>query len=406
MSIYFISTIVFLAVLLVLVVILLLLESKLLPKGKRAVVINRDPDLTIEMKAGVSLLNGLSRHEVYLPSGCGGVGTCGLCKCKIENGGGEVLPTELPHLSRAEKLAGVRLACQVKVKEDMQILIPPEILEVKKYSAAVVSNRSVATFIKELVLKLETTEPLAFQAGGYMQIDIPPYSFDFKDMAVGDAYRPAWEQAGFFELKGENAEETFRAYSMANYPGEANFMFTIRIETPPKDSGYPPGIGSSYLFSLKPGDKVTLSGPFGDFFVKDTEREMCFIGGGAGMAPMRSQIFDQLKNKQTSRKMTYWYGARSRMEMFYDDELKALAREFPNFTYHAALSDPLPGDDWDGSVGFIHDVVYNVYLKAHEAPDEIEYYICGPPLMLRAVLATLENLGVEPEMIAYDDFGS
>lgn len=263
----------------------------------------------------------------------------------------------------------------------------------------------MATFIKELTVKLDGDAMPDFKSGGYMQIDVPAYNLGFADFDVPEPYRPVWEKAGLFSLATELKEPTFRAYSMANYPGEPHFMFNIRVELPPRGTDFPPGAGSSYLFGLKPGDKLTLSGPFGDFFIRDTGREMCFIGGGAGMAPMRSHIFDMLKNKRTQRKITFWYGARSRMEMFYDEEFKSLATEYPNFTYHTALSEPEPGDDWEGSVGFIHQVCHDLYLKEHADPQEVEYYLCGPPLMLKAALQTLDSLGVEPEMIAYDDFG-
>lgn len=406
MGIYFISAVVFVAVLLVLTAILLLLESTIMPKGRKSVVVNHDAAKALDIKAGTDLLSGLGEHRIYLPSGCGGTGTCGLCKCRVESGGGELLPTELPHLSRAERLDLVRLACQVKVKENMAVAIPPQILDVKKYTAEVILNRSVATFIRELTLKVQSDAPLAFQSGGYMQMDIPPYKkLAYGTFDIKEPYNSVWEQQGLLGLTADNPTATRRAYSMANYPGEDYFRFTIRIEPPPKNSGYAPGIGSSWLFALKPGDKLTLSGPYGEFFVKDTPREMCFIGGGAGMAPLRSHILDQLKNKRTKRKISFWYGARSRMESFYDNECRQLAEEFPNFTYHLALSEPAPDDDWDGSVGFVHQIAYDLYLQEHKEPDEIEYYLCGPPLMLKATLKMLDGLGVDPGMIAYDDFG-
>lgn len=405
LSIYLISTIVFLAILLTLVVILLVLENAIGSQGNRKISINNDSAKTLDVRAGATLLRALAQNEIYLPSGCGGKGTCGLCKCKIAKGGGQLLPTELPHLSRAEKLNGVRLACQLKVKEDLDVEIPAHIFDIKKYQATVVANRSVATFIKELTVKLDADELPDFRSGGYMQIDIPAGSLKFAAFSIPEPYYAVWEKAGLFQLAAELKEPTFRAYSMANYPGESCFMFNIRVELPPKGTSFPPGAGSSYLFGLKPGDKLALSGPFGEFFIKDTEREMCFIGGGAGMAPMRCHIFDLLKNKCTTRKITFWYGARSHMEMFYDDEFKSLAAAHSNFTYHAALSEPESDDDWEGSRGFIHQVCYDMYLKEHADPQEIEYYLCGPPLMLRAALATLDSLGVEPEMITYDDFG-
>lgn len=405
MVIYLISAVVFMTVLLVLTAVLLLLESTIMSKGRKRVVINHDPAKTLEIRQGADLLRGLSDNKIYLPSGCGGTGTCGLCKCRVESWAGALLPTELPHLSRAEKLDHVRLACQVRVHEDLSVEVPPYILAVKKYSAEVISNRNVATFIKELVLKSPNNTPIAFQTGDYMQIDIPPYKkLAYANFEVAKPYHAVWAQTGLFAYVADSRELTCRAYSMANYPGESYFKFTIRIEPPPAGSAYPPGVGSSWLFGLKPGNTLSLSGPYGEFFIKDSQREMCFIGGGVGMAPLRSHIFDQLKNKRTQRKITFWYGARSRMEMIYDAEFRLLATEHPNFTYHVALSEPEACDDWDGSVGFVHQIAHDVYLKEHAEPDEIEYYLCGPPLMLEAALTMLDSLGVEPEMIAYDDF--
>lgn len=405
MGIYLVSTTVFLAVLLALVTVLLVLEHFIAPQGERSLNINNEPARGLKVKTGQSLLNALNQNQIYLPSGCGGGGTCGLCKCKILAGGGELLPTELPHLSRAEKLGRVRLACQVKVRENMDLEIAADIFNVKKYDAEVLASRSVTPFIKELTVKTITLEPLHFKAGSYMQIDIPEYRLRFADCDIPAPYRELWAKASLLELSAVNAQPTTRAYSTANRPGEPNLMFTIKVELPPRDTDFPPGVGSSYLFGLKPGAKLVLSGPFGDFFVKETPREMCFIGGGAGMAPMRAHILDQLKNKHTQRKITFWYGARSRMEIFYDDEFKALAGAFPNFEYTVALSEPFADDNWDGPTGFIHEVAYELYLKRHKQPDEIEYYVCGPPLMLKATLNMLDGLGVDPAMIAYDDFG-
>lgn len=405
MSIYLISTIVFLVILLTLVVIMLALESAIAPQGRRKININDDGNKPLEVTAGVTLLQALALNNIYLPSGCGGVGTCGLCKCRITAGGDGLLPTELPHLSRAERLDNIRLACQLKVKQDLKIEIPPHIFDIKKYTATVVANRSVAAFIKELTVKLDTDKLPDFKSGAYMQIDIPPYTLSYADFDIPEPYRAIWAQAGLFNLMAALKEPTFRAYSMANYPLEPHFMFTIRIEPPPGNTNLPPGLGSSYLFGLKPGDGLALSGPFGEFQIKDSPREICFIGGGVGMAPLRSQIFDLLKNRHATGKITFWYGARSRLEMLYDSEFKALAREHPNFSYHAALSDPAPGDNWEGAVGLIHEVCHERYLRQHADPQEINYYLCGPPLMLGAALQMLDSLGVEPAMIAYDDFG-
>lgn len=405
LSIYLISTIVFLAILLTLAVIILALESTIAPQGRRKINLNGDGNQPLEVMAGATLLQALALNNIYLPSGCGGGGTCGLCKCRVTAGGDGLLPTEQPHLSRAERLDKIRLACQLKVKQDLKVEIPAHIFDIKKYAATVVTNRSVAAFIKELTVKLDTDKLPDFKSGEYMQIDIPPYTLKYADFDIPEPYRGLWARAGLFNLTATLKEPTFRAYSMANYPLEAYLMFTIRIEPPPGNTNLPPGMGSSYLFGLKPGAKLTLSGPFGEFQLKDSPREMCFIGGGVGMAPLRSQIFDLLKNKRAIRKITFWYGARSRLEMFYDSEFKALAREHPNFSYQAALSDPAPGDGWEGAVGPIHEVCHDRYLREHADPQEIDYYLCGPPLMLGATLQMLDGLGVEPEMIAYDDFG-
>ncbi|MEW6672026.1 MAG: NADH:ubiquinone reductase (Na(+)-transporting) subunit F [Thermodesulfobacteriota bacterium] len=405
--IYLVSTIVFCTVVLALVGVLLLLESKVVVKGERTIVINDDEEKKIRVPGNITLLSALLRNNILLPSACGGKGSCGTCKCRVEEGGRDVLPTELTHLSRKERLANIRIACQVKVKEDMKIRVPDEIFSIRKYQATVVSNKNVATFIKELVLKLEAGEKLNFEPGAYIQIDIPEYELSYEQFDVAEQYRAVWKKFNLWELHAVSSEPVNRAYSLANPPAEKDILkFTIRIATPPPGAGdIPPGIGSSYIFNLKPGDAVMLSGPYGEFFVKKTQREMCFIGGGAGMAPLRSQILHQLLALQTERKMTFWYGARSRQEMFYDDEFRGLAEKFKNFSYHVALSDPQPGDKWEGLTGFIHRSLYDNYLKDHEDPTEIEYYLCGPPPMLKAVKDTLFNLGVEPEMIAYDDFG-
>ena len=403
---YLIALAVFFGVVILLVGVLLLVESKVVLKGDRTIVINEDTDKGIQTPTGTTLLSALAQNDILLPSACGGKGSCGVCKCKVTDGGRDVLPTELPHLSRNEKLNNIRLSCQLKVKEDMKIRIPEEIFNIKKYDTTVVSNQNVASFIKELQLKLEPGQKLDFETGSYVQIDIPEYERTYREIHVGETYKKIWDRFDFWGLKASSEEPVFRAYSMANTPEEEHLRFTIRVATPPPGADdIPPGVASSYLFTLKPGDKVSLSGPYGDFFVKDTQREMCFIGGGAGMAPLRAHIFHNLLAEKTRRKITFWYGARSKIEMFYDDEFKELEKKFDNFSYYVALSDPQPEDDWDGLTGFIHQVAYDEYLKVHPDPAEIEYYICGPPLMLEAVQKMLDSLGVEPEMIAFDDFG-
>ena len=406
LDIYLTAITVFLGVVLFLVGALLLVESKVVLKGDRKIVINEDSDKSIQTPTGTTLLASLTQNNILLPSACGGKGSCGVCKCKVTDGGRDILPTELAHLSRNEKLDDIRLACQLKVKEDMKIRIPDEIFNIKKYDATVVSNENVASFIKELRLKLDPGVKMDFETGSYVQIDIPEYERSYREIHVGETYKKVWDRFDFWGLKAGSEDPIYRAYSMANTPAEAELRFTIRVATPPPGStDLPPGVASSYLFTLKPGDRVSLSGPYGDFFVKNTQREMCFIGGGAGMAPLRAHIFHNLLTKKTERKITFWYGARSKSEMFYDEEFKELRQNFDNFSYHVALSEPQPEDNWDGLEGFIHQVVYDQYLKNHPDPDEIEYYLCGPPLMLEAVQKMLDSLGVEPEMIAFDDFG-
>jgi Na+-transporting NADH:ubiquinone oxidoreductase subunit F len=404
---YLLSAAIFCGVVVFLVGILLLVESRVVQKGERAIFLNDDPEKTVKVAVGRTLLSGLAENGIYLPSGCGGGGSCGLCKCEVKAGGRDLLPTELAHLSRKQRLEGIRIACQLKVKEDMRIRIPDEIFNIKKYQATVVSNENVATFIKELILRLNPGPALNFKSGAYVQIDIPAYHASFREFNIPETYKGMWDRYKLWSLVARTEEPVYRAYSMANTPSEDLLRFTIRIATPPPGTGEeaPPGVGSSYVFSLKPGDTVTLSGPFGEFFIKETQREMCFIGGGAGMAPMRSHIFDQLLRVQTDRRITFWYGARSTKEMIYDEEFRELARRFPNFTYTVALSEPLPEDNWSGPVGFIHQVAHDLYLDPHEDPTEIEYYLCGPPIMLRAVELMLDSLGVDPEMVAYDEFG-
>ena len=394
-------------VILSLVFIISLAEKKLLPEGDIQITINgQDEKLTI--KPGGTLLSALATQNVYLPSACGGGGTCAMCKCQVNSGAGDILPTELTHISRNDAKDNWRLACQVKVRDDMDINVPDEIFNIQKWECNVVSNNDVATFIKELVLKLPEGDNLDFQAGGYIQIDIPSYNINFEDFDIDKEYHPDWDKYKIWDLSLNNNEEVFRAYSMANHPAEGNvIMLNVRIATPPPKlwNDVPPGIASTYIYNLKPGDKVTISGPFGEFFIKDTDREMVYIGGGAGMAPMRSHLFHLFHTLKTGRKVTYWYGARSMREMFYDDHFKKIEELFPNFKYTVALSDKLPEDDWNGPEGFIHNVVYDKYLKDHEDPTEIEYYMCGPPPMISAIEKMLDDIGVEPEMIAYDSFG-
>ena len=405
MSIYLISLVVFGGVVFFLVGVLLLVEAKVTQKGERTIVINDDAEKSIRTPVGRTLLSALTDNDILIPSACGGQGTCGTCKCVVEAGGGDILPTELSLVNRKERLQGVRLACQLKVKEDLKIRVPDEIFNIRKYNATVVSNENVATFIKELQLRLDPGEEMPFQAGAYVQIDIPEYRASFEEFNIDKRYRVAWDRFGLLKLQAKAEAPCYRAYSLANPPSEKLLRFTIRIATPPPGTDFPPGVGSSFVFSLKPGDRVTVSGPYGDFFVKPTEREMCFIGGRAGMAPMRCHIRHQLESEHTRRKITFWYGARSRQEMFYDEEFQDLARRHPNFAYHVALSEPQPEDNWEGPVGFIHQVVHDLYLSTHEDPTEIEYYLCGPPMMLAAVKNMLDSLGVEPDMISYDEFG-
>jgi len=405
-----VSIAVFLVVILFLVLILLYARKKLIPQGEVQLKIN---DREMQVSPGSTLLSTLSGNEIYLPSACGGMGTCGMCKCQVLEGGGSILPTETGFFTRKEQQKNWRLGCQVKVREDMKIKVPEAILDIKKYECEVVSNRNVATFIKEFIVKLPEGESLDFKSGGYIQIDVPKIDVDFrKDIHVEERFRSDWDKFGLWDLKMKNPEETYRAYSMGNHPAEGNIiMLNIRIATPPFDSSkrrfmkVNPGICSSYIFSRKPGDKVTISGPYGEFFIKDTNREMVYIGGGAGMAPMRSHLLHLFSTLKTKRKVTYWYGARSKDEIFYEEDFRELERNFPNFKFNIALSEPLKEDHWDGLKGFIHQVLYDNYLSKHEEPEEIEYYFCGPPLMNSAVEKLLYDLGVPDEMIAFDDFG-
>lgn len=407
-----VSIVAFLLVILLLVSILLYAKAKLLPSGKVNLNINDDEEHQYEVSPGSTLLNTLQNQKILLPSACGGGGTCAMCECEVLEGGGEILPTEKPYFTRKEIKEHKRLACQVKVKENMKIHIPEEIMGIKKWECEVVSNHNVATFIKEFVVKLPEGETLDFRSGGYIQIDVPKITVDYKDFDIEEEYHEDWDKFNMWDLQMKNPEETFRAYSMANHPAEGNIvMLNIRIATPPWDRAknafmkVNPGICSSYIFSRKPGDKVMISGPYGEFFIKETENEMMFIGGGAGMAPMRSHIFDLFQTKGTKRKATFWYGARSLREVFYQEHFDKIAKENDNFSWELALSEPLESDNWEGPTGFIHQVIYDMYLKDHEEPEEIEYYLCGPPMMNDAVQKMLYDLGVPDENVMFDDFG-
>ena len=406
------AVIIFLVIILLLVAILLVAKAKLVQSGDVTVTINSDRKIVSQ--AGSSLLNVMAEDKVFLPSACGGQGNCGMCKCQVEEGGGEILPTEVGFFNRKQIKENYRLACQVKVKNDMEVKIPQEVLGIKKWECEVVSNNNVASFIKEFVVKLPEGETLDFKSGSYIQIDVPKYEAKFADMDIDERFRDEWDKFKMWGLVSKNTEETYRAYSMANHPAEGNIvMLNIRIATPPFDrstgtwaAGINPGICSSYIFSRKPGDKVTVSGPYGDFHILDTKREMLYIGGGAGMAPLRSHLLHLFHTlKTTDRKISYWYGARSRREIFYEEDFRAIEREFPNFSFHIALSDPQPEDNWTGYTGFIHQVIYDNYLKTHDAPEDIEYYMCGPGPMANAVKKMLWDLGVPREMLMFDDFG-
>jgi Na+-transporting NADH:ubiquinone oxidoreductase subunit F len=401
------SVIVFSAVILLLVLILTFAESKLLPQGAVKILINQNEDKSPTVNPGGTLLSALSAENIFIPSACGGGGTCAQCICQVHSGGGQILTTELNHISRKDAKDDWRLACQVKVRENMEITVPDKIFSIQEWECTVRSNENVATFIKELVLELPSGENLKFQAGGFIQINIPEYELDFKEFDIEDEYHEDWDKFNIWNLKGKNTESQFKAYSMANHPAEGNIiMLNVRIATPPPAlwNDAPPGIASSYMFNLKAGDKVTISGPYGDFFIKGTDREMVYIGGGAGMAPMRSHLFHLFYTLETGRKVSFWYGARSKREMFYDDDFKVIQEKYPNFSYNVALSDPMPADNWEGYKGFIHQVVLDNYLDEHEDSTEIEYYMCGPPMMIDAAENMLYNLGVEPEMIAFDKF--
>lgn len=404
------GTAIFLLVTIALIIMLLVAKAKLAPSGPVTININGEKDITVN--GGSSLLSTLSNEKLFLPSACGGGGTCGMCKCQVIEGGGSILPTETGFFTRKQQMDNWRLGCQVKVRENMKIEIPKEVFGIKKWECEVVSNRNVATFIKEFVVRLPEGETLDFQSGGYIQIDVPKCEVDFKNIVVEDKFREDWDKLKIWDLKMKNPEPIYRAYSMANHPAEGNIvMLNIRIATPPWDRAknqfmnVNPGICSSYIFSRKPGDKVMVSGPYGEFHIKHTNKEMLYIGGGAGMAPLRSQIFHMFHTEKTDRKVTYWYGARSLREVFYDDEFHAIEKNFPNFRFNLALSEPMPEDNWTGYTGFIHQVVLDNYLSKHPEPEEIEFYLCGPPMMNSAVFKMLDNLGVPKENIAFDDFG-
>ena len=398
----------FTSVIVVLVAIVLLARNQLVASGKVAIIINNDNSKAIATPAGSTLLSTLAANKIFIPSACGGKGTCGVCKASVLEGGGVLLPTERSHVTRGEERNGVRLTCQVKVKNDMSIELPPEIFSVREWECTVRSNKNVATFIKELVLELPPGESVPFRAGGYIQITCPPHEVKYSSFDVDSAYRNNWDKFNMWRYESKIDEPVSRAYSMANYPEEKGvILLNIRIASPPPKSpgNVPPGKMTSYLFNLKQGDKAIISGPFGEFYAKDTDAEMLFIGGGAGMAPMRSHIFDQVKRLKTKRKLTFWYGARSLQEAFYINDFNEIQSACENMNWHLALSEPLPEDQWTGYTGFIHQVVLDNYLKTHPAPEDVEYYLCGPPQMLNACMKMLHGLGVEPGNILYDDFG-
>ena len=395
----------FTVVVMLLVSLILVARARLVSSGDVQIEINGDPDRTLTVPAGGKLLNTLADAGIFLSSACGGGGTCAQCKCQIVDGGGSMLPTEEGHFTRGQRRDNWRLSCQVAVKQDMKIEVAPEFFGVKQWETTVLSNDNMATFIKELVLEIPAGESVDFRAGGYVQLEVPPHEVRYADYEIDEQYRGDWDHFGLFRKVSKVNDTTIRAYSMANYPEEKGVIkFNIRIATPPPGTDFPPGKMSSYVFGLKPGDRVKVFGPYGEFFAKDTDAEMVFIGGGAGMAPMRSHIFDQLRRLNSKRKISFWYGARSLREMFYEDDYNTLAAENDNFDWHVALSDPQPEDNWTGMTGFIHNVVLENYLKNHPAPEDCEYYMCGPPMMNAAVVKMLKDLGVEDENIALDEF--
>ena len=396
----------YLVIVLALIGLITLAKKRLIPAGDVSILVNGQKEL--KSPRGGKLLGALAQDGIFVASACGGGGTCAQCLVKVEEGGGAILATEKSHINRREEREGYRLSCQVAVKQDMKVEVPPEVFETKKWRCKVRSNRNVATFIKELVLELPEGENVDFKAGGYIQIEVPPHELSYKEFDVEEEYREDWDRYNLWDYVSKVDETVQRAYSMANYPGERGIiMLNVRIASPPPGAppDTPPGQVSSYIFNLKPGDEVTISGPYGEFFIQDTETEMIYVGGGAGMAPMRSHIFQLLKGQDSHRKISYWYGGRSSRELFYDDEFEGLDETHDNFSYHVALSSPLPEDEWTGSTGFIHQVLLDEYLKDHPAPEDCEYYMCGPPMMISAVKEMLGNLGVEPESIYFDDFG-
>jgi Na+-transporting NADH:ubiquinone oxidoreductase subunit F len=400
------GVVMFTGIVLALVGVILAAREKLVASGD--VTININNQKTICVPAGGKLLNALATEGVFVSSACGGGGTCAQCKVNVLSGGGDILPTEKAHINKKAASEGCRLSCQVAVKQDMVIEVPHEALETKKWECEVISNNNVATFIKEFKLGLPEGEQVDFKAGGYIQIEVPPHHIAYKDFEIEERFRGDWDRFNVWRYESKVEEPVIRAYSMANYPGEKGIiMLNVRVASPPPRApdGIPPGKVSSYIFSRKPGDKVTISGPYGEFFINDSEAEMVYIGGGAGMAPLRSQIFELFKRQKTNRKVSYWYGGRSVRELFYEEHFREIEREFPNFQFNIALSEPQPEDNWKGYVGFIHQVVYENYLKDHPAPEDIEYYLCGPPMMNAAVFKMLEDLGVERENIRFDDFG-
>ena len=401
------GVLIFTIIVMILVAVILVARSWLIPPGEVTLNINDDPDKSLSVNPGDKLLGVLGNHDIFIPSACGGGGTCAQCRVKIKSGGGDILPTETAHINKREAKEGYRLSCQVNVKQDMSLELPAEIFSISKWECQVISNKSRATFIKELVLALPEGADLDFRAGGYIQIDAPPHVAEYKTMEIDEEFRGDWDKYNLWQYRSEVDETIMRAYSMANYPEEKGIiMLNVRVcPPPPAVPDAPPGQMSSFIFNLKPGDKVMVSGPYGEFFAKETAAEMVFVGGGAGMAPMRSHIFDQLKRLDSKRKISFWYGARSLREAFYVEEFDELAEKFDNFSWTLVLSDPLPEDNWKGATGFVHQYLYDNYLADHPAPEDCEYYMCGPPMMNKAAGEMIYNLGVEHENITFDDFG-